>query len=286
MQNNTLGKKIKELRLQKNMTQTELAGSTITRNMLSQIENGTAQPSVTTIIELSEKLGAPTEYFFSQTNDLPTFRKLESIAKIRKLYASGDYGKTVSRLETLGVWDDETEHLYVMALLRQGISFYREGALASASDCLEKIFSHAENTLYTDDAVLSLARKYRFAISAVQNKISDADDMKEDVRLSDIAYVTALFGHTDSFAYGDTHPLYAEHLAVRRRMREERTPQNRETMMQTLKQILSHTQERQDAVLRYYVLSDLETLAEEIGDYKCAYECSSARLCLSEKMNH
>ncbi len=286
MQQSTLGKKIRELRLQKNMTQAALAGDTITRNMLSQIENGSAQPSVTTIVELAEKLGAPTEYFFSQTNDLQTFRKLESIGKIRKLYAARDYGKTISRLESLGVWDDETEYLYAQALFHQGVALYREGALADASDSLQKALLHAENTLYADEIFVSLVRKYLCMIAIICNRTNDAQGMKDDVWMADIAYIAVLFGDADSFRHGDTHPLYAEHLTVHQAMRGERTAQNRKTMMQKLKDILSQADETRDAVLRYYVLSDLEILAEEIGDYKCAYECSSARLGLSKKMNH
>ena len=63
----SLGKKIKNLRLQKGMTQADLAGETITRNMLSQIENDAAQPSVNTILELSDKLETPAEYFFPKS---------------------------------------------------------------------------------------------------------------------------------------------------------------------------------------------------------------------------
>jgi len=37
-----LGSRIKEARLAKKLTQTEVVGSFITRNMLSQIESGTA----------------------------------------------------------------------------------------------------------------------------------------------------------------------------------------------------------------------------------------------------
>lgn len=46
MENNTLGKRIKEARLAKKMTQSEVVGDFITRNMLSQIESGSATPSV------------------------------------------------------------------------------------------------------------------------------------------------------------------------------------------------------------------------------------------------
>lgn len=49
MENNTLGKRIKEARLAKKMTQSEVVGDFITRNMLSQIESGSATPSVKTL---------------------------------------------------------------------------------------------------------------------------------------------------------------------------------------------------------------------------------------------
>ena len=112
MKDNMMGKKIRALRLEKGMTQAALAGETVTRNMLSQIENGTAQPSVTTILELAEKLGAPTEYFFSECDDLNVFRKIGAIDKIRRAFADGDYGKCIYRLEHLAVSDEETEYLW------------------------------------------------------------------------------------------------------------------------------------------------------------------------------
>ena len=54
-----LGKRIREARLFRKMTQSELAGDAITRNMLSLIESGTASPSVKTLQYLAERLGVP-----------------------------------------------------------------------------------------------------------------------------------------------------------------------------------------------------------------------------------
>ena len=51
-----IGEKIKMLRTAKLMTQKELAGSEITRNMLSRIENGAAQPSLDTLRYIAKKL--------------------------------------------------------------------------------------------------------------------------------------------------------------------------------------------------------------------------------------
>ena len=44
-----LGRRIKEARIAKKMTQSQVVGTFITRNMLSQIENGNALPSITTL---------------------------------------------------------------------------------------------------------------------------------------------------------------------------------------------------------------------------------------------
>ena len=58
-----IGRKIKTIRVEKLMTQKELSGELITRNMLSQIENGVAQPSLSTVSYLAERLGVPADTF-------------------------------------------------------------------------------------------------------------------------------------------------------------------------------------------------------------------------------
>ena len=61
----TLGQTIREARQSKGMTQKELVGDYITRNMLSKIENDSAIPSVRTLEYLAGALGFPTGYFLS-----------------------------------------------------------------------------------------------------------------------------------------------------------------------------------------------------------------------------
>lgn len=286
-----LGKKIKELRLQKKMTQAELAGDTITRNMLSQIENGVAQPSVTTIVELAEKLCVPTEYFFSESGDLDAFRKIGAIGRIKKLYAAGDYGKCLSRLESLGVSDDETEYLFARAAFDKGLELYHAGFLTGAAEYFEKSLSHAEKTLYLEDSFAEAVHKYHCAVNFIRSKEKDGvfyecDMQKEAAFKADISYIASIAGQSRLFDYGESHGIYAEHLAVRAEMQKATDEQDTDAMMQNLRDILSRADETRYAVLKYYVLCDLEILAGRAGDYKCAYECSSARLALAEKMNH
>ena len=61
-----LGQRIKEARLEKGLSQRELCGSMITRNMLSLIENGSARPSMDTLLHLARQLEKPVSYFLEE----------------------------------------------------------------------------------------------------------------------------------------------------------------------------------------------------------------------------
>ena len=58
-----LSQKLKQARLDAGLSQKALCGDRITRNMLSQIENGSARPSMDTLRYLATQLGKPLSYF-------------------------------------------------------------------------------------------------------------------------------------------------------------------------------------------------------------------------------
>lgn len=59
----SLGEKVKKLRKALKLTQTELAGSEMTKSMLSQIENNISLPSMKNLQYLASRLGEPASYF-------------------------------------------------------------------------------------------------------------------------------------------------------------------------------------------------------------------------------
>ena len=61
-----LGQRLKQARLEVGLSQRQLCGDTITRNMLSQIENGSARPSMDTLQYLATRLGKPIFYFLEE----------------------------------------------------------------------------------------------------------------------------------------------------------------------------------------------------------------------------
>lgn len=61
-----LGEKLRLARQEAGLSQRQLCGDTITRNMLSQIEHGTARPSMDTLRILAARLGKPISFFLDE----------------------------------------------------------------------------------------------------------------------------------------------------------------------------------------------------------------------------
>lgn len=61
-----LGERLRQARLEAGLSQRQLCGERITRNMLSQLESGSASPSVATLQYLAARLGKPVGYFLEE----------------------------------------------------------------------------------------------------------------------------------------------------------------------------------------------------------------------------
>ena len=61
-----LGQRLRQARLEAGLSQRQLCGEEITRNMLSLIENGAAKPSMKTLRYLADQLGKPLSFFLDE----------------------------------------------------------------------------------------------------------------------------------------------------------------------------------------------------------------------------
>jgi transcriptional regulator with XRE-family HTH domain len=108
LNNIELGKRLKEARLHKKMTQSDVVGTFITRNMLSQIESGVASPSLRTLEYLANTLDLPMHYLINEQQNIPcpkpkavtenltepvTPELFGIILSLKALYDSGQYDK-------------------------------------------------------------------------------------------------------------------------------------------------------------------------------------------------
>lgn len=73
-----LGQRIKQARLDAGLSQRQLCGQEITRNMLSQIENGSARPSMATLQYLAAQLKKPISYFLEETAASPNQTRMDA----------------------------------------------------------------------------------------------------------------------------------------------------------------------------------------------------------------
>lgn len=94
----TLGQKIKAARLERGLTQKELVGDAITRNMLSKIENDAATPSVHTLEFLAGALDLPTGYFLSDAG-VSDGSAPDGLDETRRAYREGRWGDCLRLLD-------------------------------------------------------------------------------------------------------------------------------------------------------------------------------------------
>lgn len=136
-----LGKRLRQARLEANLSQRALCGEEITRNMLSRIENGAARPSMKTLRYLAARLGKPMSYFLEETAVLsPNGEVMESA---RRLYDEGKFSQAVLALEGYQapdpVYDREKALLWVLARLGQAEEALGQGKEPYAQSLLESI---------------------------------------------------------------------------------------------------------------------------------------------------
>lgn len=101
------GRIIKEARISKKMTQSEVVGDFITRNMLSQIESGSATPSVKTLEYLANVLDIPVASLMPQgddTEDAGTVSGSERFIRAKMLFFEGRYAEAAELAENEEEW--------------------------------------------------------------------------------------------------------------------------------------------------------------------------------------
>ncbi len=286
-----IGEKIKALRQSKLMTQSELAGNQITRNMLSSIEHGTALPSLPTALYLAERLGVPVGYLFAAEGDEPAYRKMTAIANIRRAFAAEDWSGTLSLLNACDAGQDDELSL-IRARCEYGIA-RREligGRLRVAAAALDRAVLASTETVYDTDWLrrrVAVYFRYLSRISAtLTSDVLDADEIEsaEDCGDELADYIVSLekLEQADvAKAFSARYPAssFAARLAALQLMGEERYPEAQHSL-----EVLLSREELTFGVLLYEVFGDLEICYRKNDDYKRAYEFSGSRLGLLERL--
>ena len=100
----TLGEKIKQARLEAGLSQRQLCGEEVTRNMLSQIENGSANPSMARLAYFAARLGKPVSYFLDEQAQLSPNQT--ALNKARQALSEGKPAYAAELLEQMETSDE------------------------------------------------------------------------------------------------------------------------------------------------------------------------------------
>lgn len=288
-----IGEKIRELRVAKLMTQAELAGSHITRNMLSCIENGTAQPSLSTILYIAGRLNVPAGFLLAEEGDEIVYRKMNSLANIKSAYTAGDVWGCRS-LCLSGCPNPDDEICLLLADCDVGIAAeeFWKGRLRSACRFFDEALDYAEKTVYHTEHVEAKARIYfRYMRRISPTLYSDVLDEEKPLRVQFespfSSYVSALEafeegrrGLVDSYLENvDEESFFARHIRILLLMEEQRFEEARSALLAMLK-----SEEPLNEIILYNVLCELEICCRETEDFKGAYTYAKEKVMLLEKL--
>lgn len=295
----SLGEKLRRLRTQKGMTQSEVSKGIVTRNMLSRIENGAALPSLETLAELADRLGVPCGFLLSESA-LEAFDLLDFKHELERLFKEKRYAAALKLIsENTHEADDEIyltelECLFATALEAAAQSEYRK-----AFECLEDTVSKLELTAYSVSGIgLSSTLYHEFAKRvlpeqagaygkqsppSLPQKFKELTDMLIYLKLSDLFDSNQIVKAINLASLCEIeNKTLSTHIAARLDMAGGRY----QSAESKLNSIIESAERSPDAIanlLIFKVYGDLEECAKSIGDYVSAYGYKEKKLKLYEK---
>lgn len=285
-----IGEKIRSLRVAKLMTQSELAGNQITRNMLSSIENGKAQPSLSTIQYIAKTLNVPLGFLLAEEGDEIVYQKMSGLANIKRAYRSEDWmGCRNLCLSTCPEPDDEIRLILANCDLEIAKSAFWEGKIRYACRFFDEAVLYANDTLYPAEHISAEATVYfRYMSHISQTLYSDVlDHGFESNLVCKNTFATYLNALEDLENGADTVDLdafeartfFREHLCAKQWMQNNRFETAKSKLLELLDaEILLNE------VSLYAVLKDLEICCRETEDFKGAYRYTNERVVMLEKL--
>lgn len=176
-----LGKKIRQARQELGLSQRQLCGDVITRNMLSQIENGSANPSMATLQYLASRLGKQVGYFLQedpallspnpallqQARDAYTQRRYDRVLQMQPQYQGPD-----------PLFDEEWHYLCALCALALAEQLVAKGDMPQAEPLLEQV--HRGSIYYRTD----MERRRKQLLQQVYQELEQFYRDREDFRLA------------------------------------------------------------------------------------------------------
>lgn len=283
-----IGEKIKTLRTSKLMTQSELAGGEITRNMLSRIENGAAQPSLDTLCYLASRLNVSPGFLLADAEDERMYIKHNEITGIKTAYLTGDY--RICRdicLNSRDLADDEIQLILAESTLEIAIEEFCSGNLHGACEFFDSALEACAGTIYNTghvSAICAMYFRYMMRISATMSSaVIDENEVFVYAALNDpfCVYVNTLLSIDEGIYTSelDGESIYGLHINAMLHMKNGEYNEARDCLHKIL-----FGEDRIPRPMLYFIFCDLEICCKETEDFKGAYEYSIDKIELLQKL--
>jgi len=273
-----LGYKIRSLRKKQGLTQSDLAGERITRNMLSKIENGEALPSLETLFYIASRLNTSPGFLLSDEEDSFEFEKAACQRELKAAMKAGKYREYVNLWKKkLGRYDDELAFGLSYAYYRIGAAHTYSGEMRSAEEALMTALEYSEKTVYKTDFIkagcillLSISRNVQSPLLEFDSD-SFADLIDDSVNYELYRYLI------DDSGYDFSFKPYGEHLRAKELMRQRHWKRALSILFELEKDKgISGI----SAYLIFRIYSDIEICTRELGDFENAYKFSNKRIAM------
>lgn len=145
-----LGKRIKEARIAKKMTQSEVVGEFITRNMLSQIESGTATPSIRTLEYLCGVLDIPIKQLVADRAE----DELALLLQAKELLLKEEFAQAIELCRNHPKeLSDEFHAILARCCLGRARQEAAQGKYKDAAALIESAVDYAQKGIYANNTL-------------------------------------------------------------------------------------------------------------------------------------
>ena len=276
----TVGEKLKARRLALGYTQSRVAGERMTRNMVSLIENGVSEPSLSTLMYLAEQLEVSAAYFLHEEPSSFLFDKEKHIGEIRRAYGEKRFEFVLKEIEKIGQTDDELAYLGAQAAAELGHSFLRRGSLESATKHFERARKYIANTLYDTSLIEAKLLLWSAIAKNIQSPRLNFEQEEYEGRiaaLTDAEFYSYFLANAE---HDYQTPVLSLHMKARGLIRS-RAYRDAISLLQDA-EALAKEGDAYNAYVMLGVYSDLELCYKECGDFESAYRYSTRRLSMTE----
>jgi tetratricopeptide (TPR) repeat protein len=175
--NGGLGERLRTLRVNAGLTQTDLAGERFSKEYVSQIERGKTRPTQETLEWLAQRLGVDPGFLSSGVSADQRGRIETSLARAEALSESHQYPEALEEFTSIypTITGIAATELQVRALSGEGWVRLRLGQVKDAVELLTRARAMAEDTMFSDvdrAEILFRLGACRVELSSIQTAIS------------------------------------------------------------------------------------------------------------------